>query len=128
MGFEKDPGKVKRNMGTFYCLIQSPDDDKKAIVEAKFDQIDISNGLEWTLDDKTMYYIDSLTSKVEAFDYDGEKRVLRNRRSIFDLKANGIEGFPDGMTIDTRGHLWVAVFAFNCPPGQVGILSTTPAK
>lgn len=35
---------------------------------------------------------------------------LGNRKTIFDFKAHDIKGFPDGMTIDTDGNLWVAVF------------------
>lgn len=29
---------------------------------------------------------------------------------MFTLSKNGIDGFPDGMTIDVDGNLWVAVF------------------
>jgi len=110
MGHEPNPGDVKREQGSFYFCRQHPEDDKKAIVEAKFDKIDISNGLEWSLDGKTLYYIDTLTFKVEAFDYQATGGVISNRRTVFDLKAEGIKGYPDGMTIDTRGHLWVACF------------------
>ena len=47
----------------YFCR-QNPEDNKSATVDAIFDQIDISNGLEWSLDGKVMYYIDSLTRKV----------------------------------------------------------------
>jgi len=110
MGPEAKPGDVKRHQGSMYFCKQDPDDDKIAKVDAKFDKIDISNGLDWSLDGKIMYYIDSVTRKVEAFDFDTSSGSLANRRTIFDLKSNGYEGFPDGMTIDTRGHLWVACF------------------
>lgn len=33
-----------------------------------------------------------------------------NKRVIFDLKKNKLQGIPDGMTIDTNGNLWVATF------------------
>lgn len=36
---------------------------------------------------------------------------IANRRTVFDFKANNIDGLPDGMTIDTTGNLWVAVYA-----------------
>jgi sugar lactone lactonase YvrE len=36
---------------------------------------------------------------------------LGNRRPVFDLKANNIKGFPDGMTIDANGNLWLALFS-----------------
>lgn len=35
---------------------------------------------------------------------------LANRKVYFTLKRHDILGHPDGMTIDTDGHLWVAVF------------------
>ena len=36
----------------------------------QLDKIGISNGLAWTQDTKTMYYIDSIPKKIYAFDYD----------------------------------------------------------
>lgn len=119
MGNEKSPGTgdIQKGQGTLYYCRQSAEDDKKALVEARFSDIDISNGLEWSLDGRVMYYIDTLTSKVEAFDFDASNGGLSNRRTIFDLRSTITDPAtdkkpvnPDGMTIDTRGHLWVAVF------------------
>ena len=70
--------------------------------------VTLSNGLVWTQDEKTMYYIDSGTSQVEAFDYDRECGTISNRRSIVEIPAD--EGILDGMTIDANGNLWVAVY------------------
>jgi sugar lactone lactonase YvrE len=36
--------------------------------------------------------------------------ISANRRTAFDFELNGVEGYPDGMTIDTEGKLWVATF------------------
>jgi len=104
MGYEPAPGQLDAKRGTLYTF------DLDGKVVKHFDQIDIANGLDWTGDGKTMYYIDSFSYRIDAFDYDGEKGTITNRRTAFDFKANGVSGIPDGMTIDANGNLWVAVF------------------
>ncbi len=47
---------------------------------------------------------------VEGFDCDRTTGVLSKRRVVFDAKANGVKGILDGMAIDTRGNLWIALF------------------
>jgi sugar lactone lactonase YvrE len=39
-------------------------------------KITISNGLAWTEDLKLMYYIDSVTRKVDAFDFDAKNAKI----------------------------------------------------
>ncbi|XP_069695228.1 regucalcin-like [Periplaneta americana] len=73
-------------------------------------KITISNGLAWTEDQKLMYYIDSPTRKIYVFDFDAKNGKISNKRTAFDYEVNGVEGLPDGMTIDTEGKLWVACF------------------
>jgi sugar lactone lactonase YvrE len=68
--------------------------------------ITISNGLDWSLDKKTFYYIDTPTFKVDAFDYDNETGEISNRRTVIEIPKE--EGFPDGMCIDAAGMLWIA--------------------
>lgn len=70
----------------------------------------LSNGLAWSPDNKTMYFIDSLAHAVDAFDYDIEQGEISNRRTIFDIKASSFEGLLDGMASDTKGRLWIALF------------------
>ena len=50
--------------GSLYCI------EGSGKVEKKLDGITISNGLAWSPDNQTMYYIDSPTGNVTAFDYD----------------------------------------------------------
>ncbi|XP_063987759.1 uncharacterized protein LOC135167952 [Diachasmimorpha longicaudata] len=74
------------------------------------DNITISNGLSWSHDNETFYYIDSPTREVFAYDYDINSGNISNKRVIFSFKENDIPGVPDGMTIDKDGHLWVCVW------------------
>ncbi|CAM2106824.1 unnamed protein product [Caretta caretta] len=73
-----------------------------------FDQVDISNGLDWSLDHKTFFYIDSLSYSVDAFDYDLQTEKNSNHRSMYKLEKE--ETIPDGMCIDTEDKLWVACY------------------
>jgi len=63
-----------------------------------------SNGIVWSADGKTCYYIDTPKKEVLAFDY--AEGILTNARRVVAL--NHIESSPDGMTIDDKGHLWIA--------------------
>lgn len=64
MAEETAPAVLERRQGSLYSLF--PDHH----VEKYFDQVDISNGLDWSMDHKIFYYIDSLSYSVDAFDYD----------------------------------------------------------
>lgn len=68
--------------------------------------ITCSNGLVWSLNNETFYYIDSPTRSVVAYDFNIETGDLSNRRTIIDVDPK--LGIPDGMTIDSEGMLWVA--------------------
>ena len=63
-----------------------------------------SNGIVWSADGATCYYIDTPTKQVLAFDY--SNGLLANSRRVVAL--NHIESSPDGMAIDENGHLWIA--------------------
>lgn len=69
-----------------------------------FGPVTNSNGIVWSGDGKTAYYIDTPRCEVLAFDY--EDGQLRNPRTAVSTAA--IEASPDGMTIDSDDHLWVA--------------------
>lgn len=69
-------------------------------------EVSCSNGLAWSLDHRTFYYIDSPQRVVWAYDFDARGGRLSNRRVAVD--ARGEECVPDGMTIDAEGKLWIA--------------------
>ncbi len=70
--------------------------------------ITISNGIAWSLDHTRLYYIDTPARKVECFDYDNDTGDIGNRRTLFEVPK--AMGYPDGMTIDSEGQLWIAMF------------------
>lgn len=74
--------------------------------------IGISNGLDWSPDTKTFYYIDSPTCEVKAFDFDLESGTIYNPRVI--IRIDESLGFPDGMTVDREGMLWIAHWGGYC--------------
>ena len=68
--------------------------------------VDNTNGMDWSPDGRTMYYIDSLTRQVTAYDYDGASGAISNPRPLVTLPEG--TGVPDGMTVSVDGSLWVA--------------------
>ena len=82
--------------------------DGKSITKL-LSNVTISNGMTWSPDHKTFYYIDTPTRKVMAFDYDLESGAIANPRLAIDIPDQSI-GWPDGMTSDTQGNLWIAMW------------------
>lgn len=70
--------------------------------------VTISNGLTWSPDHKTLHYIDTPTREVKAFDYDLETGAIANPRTAVSIPE--AFGWPDGMTSDTQGNLWIAMW------------------
>jgi sugar lactone lactonase YvrE len=81
--------------------------DPDGRVTTLLDDVGLANGMDWSPDGETFYFIDTLTLGVDAFDYDLDSGTVSNRRRLVSV-AQG-DGFPDGMTVDEEGCLWVAV-------------------
>ena len=71
-----------------------------------FGDVTVSNGIIWSNDHKTMYYIDTPLGTVRAWDYDLDSGEISNERGVVTIPRD--MGGPDGMTIDAEGKLWVA--------------------
>ena len=72
--------------------------------------VSISNGIGWTNDNKTMYYVDSLPRKVYKFDFDVSAGTITNQQLFIDYNKEKMLVVPDGMCTDTEGRLWIASF------------------
>jgi sugar lactone lactonase YvrE len=87
--------------------------DPDGTVTTMLRDVGLSNGLDWSPDGATFYYIDSFTASVDAFDFDAVRGTISRRRKIVTIPAS--EGGLDGMTVDREGCLWMAIFG----PGEV---------
>jgi sugar lactone lactonase YvrE len=74
------------------------------------DDLTLSNGLAWTGDGRTLYSIDTLSRRIHVRDYDPTTGKAGARRAFLEIAA----GYPDGMTIDSEDHLWIAVWGEGC--------------
>jgi sugar lactone lactonase YvrE len=70
--------------------------------------IGISNGIDWSLDGRKMYYVDSLTPRIDQFDFDVSAGTISNRRCFVTIEA--ADGCPDGLTVDAEGAVWLALW------------------
>ncbi|MEU3750829.1 MULTISPECIES: SMP-30/gluconolactonase/LRE family protein [Streptomyces] len=68
----------------------------------------VSNGTGWSPDGRRMYYIDSPTRRVDVFDVDPANAAAVNRRPLAVIEDGA--GFPDGLTVDADGCVWVALW------------------
>ncbi|MFW6293013.1 MAG: SMP-30/gluconolactonase/LRE family protein [Spirochaetota bacterium] len=96
MSASRDPN------GTLYCV--EPDGSYRSMLTG----VTVSNGIVWTADEKTMYYIDTAAECVRAFDYRKDDGTISAERTI--VEVPGEMGRPDGMAIDAEGMIWVAMF------------------
>lgn len=81
-------------------------------VHTAYGPVTTSNGLAWTADHQTLYYIDTPSKEIKAFDYDTATGGLCNCRQAIDTSDD--PSSPDGMCIDDDGNLWVAFCHGGC--------------
>lgn len=92
----------KPGLGGLYRL------DPDTSVHRMIDKVSISNGIVWSLDHQKMYYIDTPTRKVSSWNYNNETGSISNPTTAIEIPEE--MGFPDGMTIDAEGNLWIALW------------------
>ena len=75
---------------------------------ALLDRVAVSNGLAWSADGGTFFYIDTPSRKVRRWPWTGDG-PLDGEGEVVVRVPNDV-GFPDGMAIDDEGCLWVAIW------------------
>jgi sugar lactone lactonase YvrE len=114
--------------GTLWSF--TPDGAFHAVVEG----VAMSNGLGFSPDGRELYYVDSLTRRVDRFRYDTVTGTASDRRAFFRVPDSA--GLPDGLAVDERGCVWLAIWGAGevwqiTPAGErggavrVGVAETT---
>ena len=97
MALDEGPGA-----GALYRL------DPDLTVHTMLTGVSISNGLDWSLDGRRMYYVDSPTRRIDVLDFDLATGSIANRRTFVEVPADA--GVPDGLTVDAAGFVWLALW------------------
>lgn len=140
-----DPG-VRMNEGAcdphgrFYCGSMAYDQtprtgamyrlDPDGTVHVVLQGCSISNGLDWSPDGSTAYYVDTPTQRIDTFDY-STSGSLEDRRTLVNIPAES--GAPDGLTVDGEGAIWVALWGGSAvhrylPDGILDTVITLPVS
>ena len=88
--------------GALYCL------NTDGSVEKRIDHVSLSNGLAWSGDGHVFYHIDTNRRTVTRYDYDPETGSMHHPAVV--IRVSEELGYPDGMTIDSEGMLWIALW------------------
>lgn len=104
--------------GRFYCGSMAYDMapgrgglyrfDPDGAVTRVLDGLGISNGIAWSPDGTRVHFVDTLTGRVDLFDYDVGSAGLSNRRPL--VTIDRAQGLPDGLALDAEGGVWVALW------------------
>jgi sugar lactone lactonase YvrE len=115
------PGKHKR-LGRLYLF----DTDLSCrVVE---EDLGCANGIGFSPDHNTMYYVDSLAHAIHAYTYDIGTGDITGRRTFAPIDAPPL---PDGLTVDAQGCVWLALWDGGCvrrysPDGELMQTVTLP--
>jgi sugar lactone lactonase YvrE len=96
MAYDATPGA-----GTLFRM--DPDESVHVVLAG----VTVSNGLAWSPDGSTVYYVDTATQRIDAFDFDASTAAFAGRRAVVEIDPS--LGSPDGLAVDAEGGLWVAL-------------------
>ncbi|MFI8874657.1 SMP-30/gluconolactonase/LRE family protein [Streptomyces sp. NPDC055243] len=70
-------------------------------------EVSVSNGLGWSPDGRSLYYIDTPTRRIDVLDL-RDDQLPGSRRPLVTIEEEA--GYPDGLTVDAEGCVWVALW------------------
>ena len=134
-----DESKTHRT-GALYSI-----DCRKAgapVVERKAGDVLTANGLAWSPDGSTLYWADTPSHVVHAWDYEVNGNTLAGHRTHlkfapkptgWDFQQTAYQGRPDGAAVDVHGNYYCAMFEGRlvckfAPDGTLLAEIATPAQ
>src|SRR5947208_737412 len=72
--------------------------DPDGAIEVLLADVGLPNGMDWSPDGQTFYFVDSTALTIDAFDFDGDTGRLSHRRTLSTIER-GIGG-PNGLAVD----------------------------
>jgi sugar lactone lactonase YvrE len=94
--------RKERHAGTLYRL------DADGTVSPMVTGVSTSNGIDWSPDNRTAYYADTPTGRIDTFDFDLPAGVLSHRRPFVEIASEA--GSPDGLIVDAEGFVWLCLW------------------
>ena len=116
----------KKEAGSVYAI--GPD----LMVSKKITKVTTANGMAWCPTGEIFYFIDTPTKRIAAYRFDALTGNIHGKRTV--VRIPPAMGYPDGMTIDCNGMLWVAMWdgwsvaRWNPQTGKLLALIDVPVK
>ncbi len=70
--------------------------------------ITVANGLDWSPDRRTFYFVDTIPGCIYAYDCEPGTGTLSGKRILAEIPES--EGRPDGLCVDAEGGIWCAIW------------------
>jgi sugar lactone lactonase YvrE len=85
---------------------------------------ELANGIGWSPDGTTLYFIDSPLQRLDAYEFDPAIGELGDRHTVAEIDPD--DGLPDGLAVDAEGGVWVALVKSATvrrylPDGRIGM-------
>ena len=94
MAYDETPGA-----GSLYRF--DPDGSMHLVLK----DVTISNGLSFSADGRSAFYVDTPTSQIDVLEVDPGSGTITGRRPFAE-----VDGHPDGIAADTDGGVWAALW------------------
>ncbi|HEV2612430.1 MAG TPA: SMP-30/gluconolactonase/LRE family protein [Noviherbaspirillum sp.] len=93
-------------LASLYCV-------ERGIVRRVGNPVTVSNGVAFSIDQRTLYHADTTAHRITAYDFDLENGVIGQGRLFKQFstdKSHNYGGRPDGAAVDSEDCYWCAMY------------------
>jgi sugar lactone lactonase YvrE len=87
--------------------------------EERMLHLTLPNGIGWSPDNRTIYYVDTFAGTLWRADFDLDAATVGRSDPFLEIPTD--DGFMDGLCVDSMGSIWVAIW------GGASVLCFDPA-